>query len=69
VREIVDQIAAAAAVRLEIEQDPARIRTNDRPLLCASTQLLRALTGWLPGTSVADSLRAAWKSREADGFV
>jgi UDP-glucose 4-epimerase len=69
VREIVDQIAAAAGVHLEIEQDPARMRTNDRPLLCASTQRLRALTGWLPGTSVADSLRAAWKSRYADGFV
>jgi UDP-glucose 4-epimerase len=69
VREIVDKIAAAAAVQLEIEPDPARMRTNDRPLLCASTQLLHALTGWLPGTSVADSLRAAWNARDADGFV
>jgi UDP-glucose 4-epimerase len=69
VREIVDKIADAAAVELEIEQDPQRMRTNDRPLLCASTQLLHSLTGWLPDTSVADSLRAAWESREADGFV
>jgi UDP-glucose 4-epimerase len=69
VREIVEKIADAAGVQLEIEQDPARVRSNDRPLLCAGTDTLRALTGWLPGTSVADSLRAAWKSREADGFV
>ena len=69
VREIVDRIADAAAVQLEIEQDPQRIRANDRPMLCASTDLLRALTGWLPGTSVTDSLRASWESREADGFV
>jgi len=69
VREIVDKIADAAAVDLQIEQDPTRVRTNDRPLLCASTQLLRALTGWQPGTSVTDSLRAAWNSRAADGFV
>jgi UDP-glucose 4-epimerase len=69
VREIVDKIADAAAVQLEIEQDPASMRRNDRPVLCASTQLLHALTGWLPSTSVADSLRAAWKSREADGFL
>jgi len=69
VREIVDRIAAAAGVQLEIEPDPARMRTNDRPLLCASTQRLQALTGWLPGTSVSDSLRAAWNSRDADGFV
>lgn len=59
----------AAAVRLEIEQYPGCIRNNDRPLLCASTQTLHALTGWLPGTGVADSLRAAWSSREADGFI
>jgi UDP-glucose 4-epimerase len=69
VREIVEKIADAAAVRLEIDQDPERIRSNDRPLLCASTKTLDALTGWVPGTSVADSLRAAWNSREADGFV
>src|SRR5215469_222671 len=69
VREIVDRIAAAAGVQLEIEPDPARMRTNDRPLLCASTQRLQALTGWLPGTSVSDSLRATWNSRDADGFV
>lgn len=69
VREIVERIAEAAAVALEIEQDPERIRSNDRPLLCASTQTLHALTGWLPGTSVADSLRDAWNSRAADGFV
>jgi UDP-glucose 4-epimerase len=69
VREMLDGIAAAAAVQLEIEQDPARMRANDRALLCASTQRLQALTGWLPGTGVADSLRAAWNSRDADGFV
>jgi UDP-glucose 4-epimerase len=69
VREIVEKIADAAAVRLEIEQDPERIRNNDRPLLCASTQTLHALTGWLPDTGVAESLRAAWSSREADGFI
>jgi UDP-glucose 4-epimerase len=69
VREVVDKIAEAAAVRLEIEPDPARMRANDRPQLCASTQRLRALTGWAPGTSMADSLRAAWQSRAADGFI
>lgn len=69
VREIVEKIADAAEVRLEIEQDPARVRSNDRPLLCACTKTLRSLTGWSPGTSAADSLRAAWGSRVADGFV
>ncbi|MGO9934857.1 MAG: NAD-dependent epimerase/dehydratase family protein [Steroidobacteraceae bacterium] len=69
VRDVVEKIADAAAVRLEIDQDPDRVRSNDRPLLCASTQRLRALTGWLPETSMADSVRAAWGSREADGLI
>jgi len=69
VGEIVEKIGDAAGVELEIEQDPERIRSNDRPLLCASTEMLRTLTGWAPGTRVDDSLRAAWCSREADGFV
>lgn len=69
VQEMVDKIASAAGVQLEIEPDPSRVRNNDRPLLCASTQLLSALTGWVPATSAEDSLRAAWNSRGADGFV
>jgi UDP-glucose 4-epimerase len=69
VREIVEKIGAAAGVELEIEQDLERVRSNDRPLLCAATETLRMLTGWVPGTPVDDSLRAAWRSREADGFV
>ena len=69
VSEIVKKIGEAAGVELEIEQDPERIRSNDRPLLRASTETLQTLTGWIPCTRVDDSLRAAWRSREADGFV
>jgi UDP-glucose 4-epimerase len=69
VREIVARIAEAAGVQLQIEQDPERTRTNDRPLLCASTRQLSKLTGWRPATGVAESLRAAWNSRQSDGFV
>ena len=69
VREMVASIGEAAGVQLEIEPDPARMRANDRPVLCASTHRLQTLTGWVPGTSLAESLRAAWNSRAADGFV
>jgi len=69
VREVVEQVGTAANVALEIVQDPARIRANDRPRLCASTQTLEALTGWAPRRTIADSLQAAWDSREADGLA
>jgi UDP-glucose 4-epimerase len=69
VREVVETIADAAGIRLEIVQDPDRIRSNDRPLLCASTERLHALTGWRPDTSLRESLAAAWVSRRSDGFI
>lgn len=69
VRAVVAAIGKAAGVPLEILQDPQRVRANDRPLLCASTQRLQELTGWRPSTPIADSLRAAWDARAADGFV
>jgi UDP-glucose 4-epimerase len=69
VHEVVDQIGKAAGVSLEIVQDPARVRQNDRPLLCASTRVLESITGWLPRTSLDRSLQAAWDSRAADGFA
>jgi UDP-glucose 4-epimerase len=69
VSEVVRAIGDVAGTRLDIIQDSARIRANDRPVLCASTEKLHALTGWRPGTDLTDSLRAAWNSREADGFV
>jgi len=68
VGEVVEAIGAAAGVALEILQDPERMRKNDRPMLCASTATLSAVTGWSPQTAMADTLRAAWNSRVADGF-
>lgn len=69
VRDVVQTIAEVAGTRLHIIEDPARVRANDRPVLCASTERLHTLTGWRPGTDLVDSLRAAWNSRESDGFI
>jgi UDP-glucose 4-epimerase len=69
VGDAVAQIAQAAGLPLEIEQDPARVRAVDRPLLQASTQTLRALTGWVPAMSFEQSMQRAWQARMADGLV
>jgi UDP-glucose 4-epimerase len=69
VREVVEQIGVSAQVALEIVQDPDRIRLNDRPRLCASTETLEAITGWSPRKTIAESLQAAWNARVADGLA
>jgi len=69
VREVVEQIGVSAGVALEIIQDPDRMRVNDRPRLCASTELLEAITGWSPQKTIADSLQGAWNARIADGLA
>jgi UDP-glucose 4-epimerase len=69
VREVVEQIGMAARVALEIVQDPKRVRTNDRPRLCASTTTLRAITGWSPMRTIAESVENAWNARTADGLA
>ncbi len=69
VGDVVELIAKAAEIQLAIEQDPARVRTVDRPVLEASTSQLRALTGWTPQTSLASSLQRAWDARQVDGLA
>jgi UDP-glucose 4-epimerase len=69
VREVVEEIGNSAKVKLEIVQDPDRVRTNDRPRLCASTKMLEVITGWSPKRTLSESLQAAWNARIADGLA
>ncbi len=68
VGEVVESIARAAGVPLAIEQDPARIRGVDRPVLSASTQALQALTGWKPQIAFERSMQRAWDARVTDAL-
>jgi UDP-glucose 4-epimerase len=69
VGDVVATIAAAAGTKLDIRQDPSRMRTVDRPMLKASTQKLRQVTSWTPTVSLAESMQRAWASRIEDGFA
>ena len=69
VADVVETIARAAGVALEISQDPDRVRAVDRPMLQASTQKLKQLTNWLPAISLGESMQRAWRSRFEDGFA
>jgi UDP-glucose 4-epimerase len=69
VGDVVATIATAAGVELDIQQDPSRMRTVDRPMLKASTQKLKQITNWTPTMSLAQSMQRAWASRVEDGFA
>jgi UDP-glucose 4-epimerase len=69
VGDVVTTIAAAAGVKLDIQQDPARMRAVDRPMLKASTEKLKQITNWTPTMSLSQSMQRAWASRVEDGFA
>jgi GDP-4-dehydro-6-deoxy-D-mannose reductase len=44
-------------VKIKIEQDPARMRPSDVPILYADNSKLRAKTGWAPTCTFKESLQ------------
>jgi UDP-glucose 4-epimerase len=69
VGDVVATIGTAAGVTIDIQQDPLRMRAVDRPMLKASTQKLKQITGWTPSISLAESMQRAWTNRMADGLT
>jgi UDP-glucose 4-epimerase len=69
VGDVVRLIADAAGVKLDILQDPARVRAVDRPMLRASTQRLKQITNWTPAITLDHSMLRAWNSRVEDNLV
>ena len=69
VGDVVRLIAEAAGVKLDILQDPARVRPVDRPILRASTRRLRQITNWSPAITLDQSMQRAWNSRVEDGLA
>jgi UDP-glucose 4-epimerase len=66
VGDVVKLIAKASGLDVTIHQDQSRVRAVDRPMLKASTERLRSLTGWAPAITLAESMRAAWATRAED---
>lgn len=61
-QEILDRLLALAAVPVPVEQDPARLRPSDMPVICCSHDRLTRDTGWQPEKGLEDILRdvLAW---------
>jgi GDP-4-dehydro-6-deoxy-D-mannose reductase len=70
---VVELLAGLARVPIRVEQDPARRRPVDIPVLCGDPSRLRAATGWVPeipleqtlADALAEARRAADEARVA----
>jgi len=65
-RQVVDQLAAMARVRIRIEVDPARLRPADVPWLVGDPALAARELGWSVRRTLADTLRDVlddWRAR------
>jgi GDP-4-dehydro-6-deoxy-D-mannose reductase len=67
-REVLETLIGLAPVPIEIEDDPARARPADVPVLCGDASRLRSATGWEPtiplDKTLADTLAAAREQKE-----
>lgn len=57
VRDLLDLMCAQLGIRVELRQDPARMRPAEQRRMVADATLLREHTGWSPAFSIQDTLR------------
>ena len=65
IRELLDIYLQLAAIRVEVREDPARLRPADEPILLGDNGKLRAATGWQPRVPLEESARrilAHWRT-------
>jgi GDP-4-dehydro-6-deoxy-D-mannose reductase len=64
VKDLLDQFVSRAKVAIRVEQDPARFRPNDTPLLLGDRTRLETDTGWsprIPLSQTVDDLLNYWR--------
>ena len=57
-RELIERLAALAAVDITIRQDPARLRRAEQRRVCGSHTKIRDAVGWTPILGIDDSLHS-----------
>lgn len=58
-QEVLDKLIDLAEVDVAIEQDPARMRPSDTPVICGNHEKLTKHTGWVPELQLDDILKDA----------
>jgi GDP-4-dehydro-6-deoxy-D-mannose reductase len=68
IRSLVDLFISKARVTIAIEQDPARLRPHDTPIVLGDRSRIYRDTGWAPGIPLektVDDLLAFWRQQVA----
>ena len=68
VGDVLDRLIALARVQVIVQQDPARMRPSDNPLVLGDPSRLRADTGWTPEIPLdrtLEDLLAWWRTQVA----
>lgn len=66
IRTVLEQLLRLATVLIAVEQDPARMRPSDIPILIGDASKLRRATGWQPQIPLERTLRDVlddWRQR------
>lgn len=66
IREILEMLLELSDAEIDVEQDPARLRPSDVPLLLGDASKFRAATGWepeIPFEQTARDLLEFWRQR------
>ena len=66
IQETLDMLLALTKVKIEVKQDPARLRPSDVPILLGDNSKFVAATGWQPTIPFEQTLRDMleyWRSR------
>jgi GDP-4-dehydro-6-deoxy-D-mannose reductase len=66
IREMLDMLLGMTKVKVKIEQDPARMRPSDVPVLLGDASKFKKATGWeptIPFDQTLRDLRDYWRSR------
>lgn len=65
-QEILERLIAMASCPVKVEQDPAKMRPSDTPVICCDHSKLTAHTGWEPEYGIEDILSdslQSWRTR------
>ena len=54
---LLDTLIAASGLEVQVERDPARVRTSEIPVLYGSYEKARLELGWEPRYSLEETLR------------
>lgn len=55
-QEILDMLISMSTVKVDVRQDPSRMRPSDTPVVCGNHDKLSVHTGWMPEKSLDDIL-------------